>query len=220
MSEPIIVTRNLCKTYPEGDVQALIDVSLTIHRGESVAIVGPSGSGKTTFLNVLGLLDHPSSGEFEINGRRITPDVNLDRVRSRELGFVFQLHNLIPRLTAVENVMIPMLPTRRPKTEQQERATALLERVGLRERLHFQVTRLSGGERQRVAIARAIANEPTVILADEPTGNLDSRTGREVIDLLLELNQTEQSTLLVVTHDTSVANRMSRTLEIRDGRVD
>jgi putative ABC transport system ATP-binding protein len=214
-----IAARDLVRSFEDGQVRALDGVSFEIERGETVAVVGPSGSGKTTLLNLLGALDRPSAGRLSIAGVEIAPGGDLDRLRAREIGFVFQLHNLIPTLSAIENVELPMMGLKVRRAERRERASELLDRVGLAQRRDFSVKKLSGGERQRVAVARALANRPQILLGDEPTGSLDSKTGSEVIDLLLELRRERGLTIVLVTHDPGVAARMSRTIELRDGRV-
>jgi ABC-type lipoprotein export system ATPase subunit len=218
MSEPAVRAVALTKIYEPG-VRALDGVDLEIARGEFVAVVGPSGSGKSTLLYMLGALDYPTSGEVTINGRAVTRESNLDRLRAEEVGFVFQMHNLIPTLTCRENVEIPMIALDRPARERRERALRLLEQVGLAARADFIATRVSGGERQRVAVARALANRPTVVLADEPTGNLDSKTGLEVLELMLNLRSETALTLVLVTHNLELAGRADRVLTLRDGRI-
>ena len=219
MSEIALRTQDLRKSFEDGRVQALDGVSLRIERGESVAIVGPSGSGKTTLLNLLGVLDRCTSGEIWIAGSRVTPQTDLDQLRAHEIGFVFQLHNLIPALTARENVQVPMMAIGMGRIERKARAIELLASVGLWDRADFRVPKLSGGERQRVAVARALANQPTILLADEPTGSLDSASGQGIIELLLTLRAEKNLTLILVTHDWSVATRMNRLIEVRDGVV-
>jgi putative ABC transport system ATP-binding protein len=216
---PAIQARDLVRSFEDGRVRALDGVSFAIERGETVAVMGPSGSGKTTLLNLLGALDRPTAGRLSIAGVEIAPGGDLDRLRAREIGFVFQLHNLIPTLSALENVELPMMGLRVRRQERRQRSAELLERVGLAQRTDFSVKKLSGGERQRVAVARALANRPQILLGDEPTGSLDSKTGGEVIDLLLELRRERGLTIVLVTHDPNVAARMGRTIELRDGRV-
>jgi len=203
-------------------VLALHDVDLEIRPGEFVSIEGPSGSGKSTLLQLLGALDTPTGGTIRFEGDELgaASDSTLTRIRSREIGFVFQQFNLIPTLTAAENVGIAMVPHRTPKTERRRRAAELLERVGLGGRVEHLPSRLSGGEQQRVAIARALANEPRVIIADEPTGNLDSESSRGVMALLEELRSTEHAvTVIVATHDADVAAHAGRRLRLRDGAI-
>lgn len=208
----------ISRVYLDGDVHALRDVSVSIQRGEYVAIVGPSGSGKSTLLNCLGGLDQPTSGEVLYQQRRIDEPAALDHLRSREIGYVFQSFHLLPTLTAVENVQLPMFESDRSPRQRAERAAELLQRVGMTERAHHLPTKLSGGERQRVAIARSLANGPTVLLADEPTGNLDTQTGEEILDLFDELHR-GGLTLLVITHSHEVAARAGRIIEFRDGKL-
>jgi len=203
-------------------VDALRGVELTIARGEFVALMGPSGSGKSTVLNLLGGLDRPTSGEVWINGVELSDSDERTRTRYRreQVGFVFQTFNLLPRLTAEENVALPLMFSGVPLKERLARAKKLLERVGLGQRLTHRPTELSGGEQQRVAIARALVGEPALILADEPTGNLDTAIGREIMTLLRELNQEQGVTLLVVTHDPEVAAFADRVVGLRDGVVE
>jgi ABC-type lipoprotein export system ATPase subunit len=214
-----IQARDLVRSFEDGRVRALDGVSFEVERGETLAVMGPSGSGKTTLLNLLGALDRPSAGRLAIAGTEIAPGGDLDRLRAREIGFIFQLHNLIPTLSALENVELPMMGLRVRRAERRRRAAELLERVGLSPRADFSVKKLSGGERQRVAVARSLANRPQILLGDEPTGSLDSKTGGEVIDLLLELRREHGLTIVLVTHDSAVAARMGRIIELRDGRV-
>jgi putative ABC transport system ATP-binding protein len=212
------------KSYALGGnvVQAVRDVDLEIEPGESVAIVGPSGSGKTTLLQLLGALDRPSSGRIAFEGRDIATlgDGELGRLRLQTFGFVFQQFNLIPTLTAAQNVEIALAPSGLGADERHATVAALLASVGLGDRADHVPSRLSGGEQQRVAIARALANEPHVVLADEPTGNLDSVTGSEIIDLLLSLSGDGGRTVVLVTHDPNVAARAGRVIHMRDGRLE
>ncbi len=219
--QPVIEARELVKIYTLGrDVQvpALRGVSFRIYPGEAVAIMGPSGSGKSTLMHILGCLDKPTSGEYYLDGQKVSEmnDDQLAYVRNRKIGFVFQAFNLLPRLTALENVALPLRYAGQWRGIHR-RAREMLERVGLGERLHHRPNELSGGQQQRVAIARALVNNPAIILADEPTGNLDTKTGQEILDLLLQLNREQGVTLVVVTHDPEVAQRMSRILLLRDG---
>jgi ABC-type lipoprotein export system ATPase subunit len=216
---PAISARDLVRAFEDGRVRALDGVTFEVARGETVAVMGPSGSGKTTLLNLLGALDRPTAGRLAISGTEIAPGGDLDRLRAREIGFIFQLHNLIPTLSAIENVELPMMGLKVRRAERRARAAELLDRVGLSPRRDFSVKKLSGGERQRVAVARALANRPQILLGDEPTGSLDTKTGTEVIDLLLELRRERGLTIVLVTHDPSVAARMERIVELRDGRV-
>ena len=215
---PLLRAEGLTKTYPDGDVQALRGVSLAIHPGESVAITGPSGCGKTTLLQMLGGLDHPSSGEVFFEGQPLT-SLDLDAFRALRLGFVFQSFHLLGTLSAIENVQIPMFEGPWPRHERAQRAASLLDEVGLSHRKHHRPSRLSVGERQRVAIARALANGPNLILADEPTGNLDSRSQADVLTLLDRLRRERALTLVVVTHSQEVAAAADREVRLRDGRI-
>jgi putative ABC transport system ATP-binding protein len=220
---PALETRRLTKVYGEGEtaVHALDGVSLTIARGEMAAIMGPSGSGKSTLLHLLGALDTPSSGEILLAGQRYDGlgDASLTRLRREKIGFVFQFFNLMPALTAEENVLLPALIAGRRDEEMRKRAVALLARVGLAERASHLPSELSGGEQQRVSIARALLTEPEIVLADEPTGNLDSRAGAEVLRLLRQLNETERQTLVIVSHDPTAAATAGRVVFLRDGRL-
>lgn len=219
-NETIVQTRDLVKVYGDGaEVRALDGVNLGVQEGEFLAVMGPSGSGKSTLLNLLGALDRPTSGEIYVAGERMAEVRNLDRFRSRTVGFVFQMHNLIPTLTARENVEVPIRASPIPRRARRERAKALLALVGLTERAGHLPAQLSGGERQRVAIARALANEPRLLLADEPTGNLDSTSGAEVMAVFRKLNQEQGVTVLVVTHDPAVARFTHRIVALRDGRI-
>ncbi len=218
--DKIVIARNLVKIYKDGpEVRALNGLTMTVERGEFVAVMGPSGSGKSTLLHILGALDRPTSGEVWVNGQNLAQVRDLDSFRARTVGFVFQLHNLIPTLTARENVEVPMMGQPISRWERRRRAEELLERVGLRHRMNHLPNQMSGGERQRVAIARALANNPVLLLADEPTGNLDSQSGAEVIALMRELNRDLGTTLIVVTHNPSVARCADRILLMRDGYI-
>ena len=221
MSADIVVeTRNLTKVYGDGaDVRALDGVNLVVRAGELIAIVGPSGSGKSTLLNMIGALDQPTSGEVIIGGTPLSQVRDLDRFRGRTIGFIFQTHNLIPTLTARENVEVPMYETGLSRRERHARALELLALVGLARRADHLPNQLSGGERQRVAIARALANHPAIILADEPTGNLDTANTAEIMHLLLDLNRSQGVTLLIVTHNHEVAGMAQRVITFRDGRI-
>jgi putative ABC transport system ATP-binding protein len=222
MDGTIISLDRVSRTYSTGrlEVPALADVTLDVEPGEFVAIVGPSGSGKSTMMNILGCLDRPTAGEYRLAGTPIADldDNDLARLRSRSIGFVFQSYNLLPRTTALDNVATPLLYQGVSRRERTARATATLERLGMGDRLDHEPTELSGGQQQRVAIARALVTEPHLILADEPTGNLDSHAGAEVITLFRELNATGR-TIVLITHDNEVAEVASRRVHLRDGRV-
>jgi ABC-type lipoprotein export system ATPase subunit len=206
--------------YGDGaEVRALDDVNLTMRRGEMVAVMGPSGSGKSTLLNMLGALDRPSSGTVVINDEDLATIKDVDRFRAQTVGFVFQFYNLLPTMTARENVEVPMQGQPIGRSKRRQRAEELLHVVGLGDRMHHQPSQLSGGERQRVAIARALANKPSILLADEPTGNLDSQSGMEVMELLQDINQHQGMTMLLVTHDPQVARTAQRILTMEDGRI-
>ena len=215
---PLLRAEGLVKTYSDGDVQALRGVSLAIEAGESVAITGPSGCGKTTLLQILGGLDRPTAGEVYFDGSPLGK-LDLDAFRARRLGFVFQSFHLLPTLSALENVQVPMFEGPWLRSERAGRAGTLLEEVGLSDRKHHRPNRLSVGERQRVAIARSLANGPPLILADEPTGNLDSRTQGEIMDLLGRLRRERSLTLVIVTHSHEVAAASDREVRLRDGRI-
>jgi len=214
-----VVVERVGKAFEEGRIRALADVTLSVEPGELVALTGSSGSGKSTLLNLIGALDRPDSGWISVGGVRLDELQDLAAYRSRVVGFVFQFHNLIPTLTAAENVQVPLLVGTRRRGEREQRAAELLDEVGLRDRAHALPTVLSGGERQRVAIARALANDPQLLLADEPTGALDSPTGEQVLDLLQRLRERRGTTILLVTNDDEVAARADRTLRLRDGAI-
>jgi putative ABC transport system ATP-binding protein len=221
-SEPVLRVRNLSKTYMQGKipVHALSDVSFDVGKGEFLSIVGPSGSGKSTLLSMIGLLDKPTSGSVFIDSIEITKAKESDApvIRREKIGFVFQHFNLIPTLTALENIDIAMRFARVSKSRRKERAIELLTQMGLTERMNHKPSELSGGEQQRVAIARAMANYPAIILADEPTGEVDTKTRDMIVDLLKELSEKGQ-TILVVTHDTAVSARTGRVINMRDGGI-
>ena len=219
-NEYSIKTHNLTKIYGNGsEVRALDGVNITIERGEFLAVMGPSGSGKSTLLNMLGALDRPSDGQVFIDGQDLSDIKDLDRFRAQTVGFVFQMHNLIPTLNALENVEVPMQGQIRSRRKRRHRAMEILKLVSLDDRSEHLPSQLSGGQRQRVAIARALANEPAVILADEPTGNLDTQSGEEVIHVLRMLNRELHTTIIVVTHDLAVARETDRILVMRDGKI-
>ena len=219
----LIETWNLGKTYDMGSekIEALRDCDLKIKAGEYVAIMGPSGSGKSTLMNLLGCLDTPSSGKYFLNGRAIdqTHDDDLAEIRNREIGFVFQTFNLLPRATALQNVELPLIYFGMPGAERRQRALESLASVDLADRIGHLPSELSGGQRQRVAIARALVNRPSLILADEPTGNLDSHTGEEIMKIFHDLHQ-NGNTVMTVTHERFIADQADRVITIRDGRVE
>ena len=218
----MIRLEGIVKEYYMGDVvvRALDSVDVEIQRGEFVSIMGPSGSGKSTLLNVLGVLDQPSAGAYYLEGVDITQlrDRELAKIRNQHFGFIFQAYNLFPELTALENVMVPLMYAGRPRRERRERAEELLNRVGMGHRLHHLPTQLSGGEQQRVAIARALANNPTLLMADEPTGNLATDQGAEIMGILQELNR-QGTTVVIVTHDPAITAYGKRLLRLRDGKI-
>ena len=220
--KPLIQLQNLSKTYGEGDLQvyALKSVDLTIHAGDYCAIMGPSGSGKSTMMNMIGCLDRPTQGVYWLDGVTISHSTakQLAGIRNRKIGFIFQQFHLLHQLAAVENVVLPMVYAGVPAGERESRAIAALQRVGLGERLANRPNQLSGGQQQRVAIARAIVNQPKLLLADEPTGALDTQMSQEIMDIFAELNQ-QGMTLVMVTHDPEVAQRCQRKITFRDGRV-
>ena len=223
MSDRVIHVEELAREYLMGTerVQALRGLTLTIRRNEYVAIMGPSGSGKSTFMNLMGCLDTPSGGSYWLNGQevsRLTDDA-LARVRNKEIGFVFQTFNLLPRATALHNVELPLVYAGTSARERRQRAEEALARVGLENRMHHRPNELSGGQRQRVAIARALVNRPSLLLADEPTGNLDSTTSEEIMRVFAELHRQGQ-TIVVVTHEPSIAAHAERVVVLRDGRLD
>jgi putative ABC transport system ATP-binding protein len=220
---PLIETRNLWKTYTMGseEIHALRGVSVSIDRGEYAAIMGPSGSGKSTLMNLIGCLDTPSKGTYLLNGKEASKmnDNELARIRNEEIGFVFQTFNLLPRATALHNVELPLVYAGVPSRERQERAKLALEKVELTSRMSHRPNELSGGQRQRVAIARALVNNPSILLADEPTGNLDSKTGQEIMTLFARLHAAG-NTIILVTHEADVAAFARRTISLRDGMVE
>jgi len=216
---PLVELRRVRRLFEGGRVHALDGVDLSLGHGEFVAVTGPSGSGKTTLLNLMGAMDLPDEGEVYFEGTRIDSARAMERVRAERIGFVFQMHNLIPVLRAAENVEVPLVP-RMPRAARRERAVRLLGEVGLANRADADVRGLSGGERQRIAIARALANEPALILADEPTGNLDSRTGHEVMEVLHAARKRTGATLVLVTHNMEICEGADRHVKLHDGRLE
>jgi putative ABC transport system ATP-binding protein len=218
----MIELRDISKNYRMGemDICALCGVDLTVRQGELIAIMGPSGSGKSTLMNVLGCLDRPTTGTYQFESREISAmtDDDLAHVRNAKIGFVFQSFNLLPRFTALKNVEMPLIYSGIPAQGRRERAIPVLEQVGLQDRMEHTPTELSGGQQQRVAIARALVNNPPLLLADEPTGNLDSRSGEEILNLLVGLNG-KGVTIMIVTHDHDVAARCKRVINLKDGRI-
>ena len=220
MTESIVETRELMKVYGDGaQIRALDGIDMRIAAGEFVTVMGPSGSGKSTLLNMIGALDRPTKGTVLVEGQDLQAVRDLDTFRARKVGFIFQLHNLIPTLTARENVEVPMMGQSIGRGKRRKRAKELLEMVGLGHRLDHLPNQLSGGQRQRVAVARALANEPAIVLADEPTGDLDSESGAEVIDLMKHLNEDLGTTFIVVTHDPAISRETERVLIMRDGKI-
>jgi putative ABC transport system ATP-binding protein len=222
-NDSVIIARDLTKVYKMGDVEvhALRGLSMEVHRGEVISIMGPSGSGKSTLMNIIGALDRPTGGEYILDGERVSDlkDDQLALVRNRKIGFVFQSFNLLSRSTALANVELPMRYSGQTK-DRRARARQALDAVGLADRVSHRPTELSGGQQQRVAIARALVNDPAIILADEPTGNLDTQSGDEIMELLLSLNRDRGTTVIVVTHDPEVAEQTERIIKIRDGVVE
>ncbi|MGD9141974.1 MAG: ABC transporter ATP-binding protein [bacterium] len=218
----LIDMKNIVKDYKMGEttVHALRDIDVAIADGEFVSIVGPSGSGKSTLMNLIGCLDRPSSGEYYLGGDKVDElsDDNLARIRNKRIGFVFQTFNLLPRTNCLHNVELPLLYSSVARKTREAKAQEMLERVGLKDRVHHNPSELSGGERQRVAIARALVNEPAIVLADEPTGNLDSKTGSEIMSIFESLNA-EGKTVVLVTHEKYIADYSNRMIYLRDGQV-
>ncbi|OON85358.1 peptide ABC transporter ATP-binding protein [Oribacterium sp. C9] len=224
MNDIIMSARDIRKSYnvgTENELEILHGIDLDVHKGEFVSIVGSSGSGKSTFMNILGLLDRPTSGAYTLNSIDVSKstDDELSHIRNREIGFVFQTYNLIPRTSAIKNVELPMLYARVPERERRERAEMLLELVGMKERMHHTPDELSGGQKQRVAIARSLVNHPSMILADEPTGALDSATGRIVMDLFHKLHKENGITIVLITHSNELAEETERVVTLKDGHI-
>ncbi len=215
----LIKLENICKFYGN-TVEVLKNINLTVKKGELLAIIGSSGSGKSTLMNILGCLDTPTSGEYYLDGEDVSTlsENELSQIRSKKIGFVFQSFNLIPDLTALENVELPLLYKGFSKEKRKAVATDILNKMGLESRLNHKPSEMSGGQQQRVAIARAVVGDPPIILADEPTGNLDSQTGKEVMELLLRLNR-EGKTVIIITHDSKIANQAKRVVKILDGQI-
>ena len=211
--------KDLYKSYENGKIKALNGIDLTIEDGEFVSIIGPSGSGKSTLLNMLGALDVPESGSITVAGHDLRKNKKLNQFRAQKIGFIFQLHNLIPNVSVVENIEIPMYTQKLSSKQMRAKALKLLEDVGLKDKADILPNKLSGGERQRVAIARALANDPSIILADEPTGSLDSKTSTKILRLLIDLHEQKNVTLIIVTHDMNVAKLADRVIEVLDGEI-
>ncbi|AEG18904.1 ABC transporter ATP-binding protein [Methanobacterium paludis] len=218
--ENIIEMSGVKRGYDNGGIRALDGINLEIKKGEFISVMGPSGSGKSTLLNMIGALDHADEGSIKVAGHDLMKNKDFSRIRSQEIGFIFQFHNLIPNLTSLENVQIPMLGTPLDDEKMVQRALDLLKSLNLGNKLNQFPTRLSGGERQRVAIARALANHPSIILADEPTGSLDSKTGEVILELLKDIHRKEGVTIVMVTHDLNVAKIADRIIRVSDGKVE
>ena len=218
-SENIIEIKGLKKSYDNGKIKALNGMNLEVKKGEFISIMGPSGSGKSSLLNMIGALDTADEGSITVAGIDLMKTKKLNEFRSKEIGFVFQMHNLIPNLNVLENVQIPMFETKTSSNEMNERALELLKSVNLEDKINTKPTKLSGGERQRVAIARALVNHPSIILADEPTGALDSKTGEVILNLLKDLHRKENVTLVMVTHEPYVGNMAERIVTVLDGKI-
>lgn len=223
MSQPIIEIKGITRDFPLGEeiIHVLKGIDLTINKGEYVALMGPSGSGKSTLMNILGCLDTPTSGSYVLNGKHVSEmhDDELAEIRNKEIGFVFQTFNLMPRTTALDNVALPMVYAGKSKNERSKRATEVLTQVGLQDRMDHKPNQLSGGQRQRVAVARALVNKPAIILADEPTGNLDSKTSVEIMNLFDEIHA-NGNTVILVTHEEDIAAHAHRIIRLRDGMIE
>jgi putative ABC transport system ATP-binding protein len=215
----VVEMKSVYKSYENGNIKALNGIDLTIADGEFVSIIGPSGSGKSTLLNMLGALDVPDSGSINVAGHDLSNSKKLNEFRAQKIGFIFQLHNLIPNISVVENIEIPMFTQKMSSKEMRANALKLLDDVGLKDKADIMPNKLSGGERQRVAIARALANNPSIILADEPTGSLDSKTSTKILKQLIDLHRSQNVTLIIVTHDMDVAKLADRTIEVLDGKL-
>lgn len=220
---PLIEIKNIAKTYYLGSevVRALRSVSLSVNKNEYIALMGPSGSGKSTLMNMLGCLDSPTSGEYWLNGKDVSKmnDSQLAEIRNKEIGFVFQTFNLLPRYSALENVSLPLIYAGWNKKQREEKAKEVLRQVGLSDRMNHKPNELSGGQKQRVAIARALVNSPSIILADEPTGNLDSKTSHEIMALFAEIHQ-KGNTVILVTHEEDIARHAKRIVRLKDGMIE
>ena len=224
MEDTVIQAEGLTKVYRMGEVevQALRGLTLQVKRGEALAIMGPSGSGKSTLMSILGCLDRPSGGKYVLDGEQVSglTDDQLADIRNRKIGFIFQSFNLLQRTSALDNVELPISYSNRSTNDGRDRAANALKAVGLENRMKHRPAELSGGEQQRVAIARALVNEPAILMADEPTGNLDSKAGQEIMDLLLSFNRDRNTTLLIITHDPRIAAQAQHTIKIRDGVIE
>ncbi len=220
MNEEILSMTNIVKTYQMGEEEHVVlkNINLKVNNGDFVAVLGPSGSGKSTLMNIIGCLDIPTSGEYILSGQKISAlgEIELARIRSRKIGFIFQSFQLLPRLNAIENVELPLIYAKIPQSKRRERAKQMLIRVGLENKMYHRPNQLSGGQQQRVAIARALSTEPMILLADEPTGALDQKTGHQVLELFNELNK-EGKTIIMITHDDNIAKNATRIVRILDG---
>ncbi len=215
----VVEIENLSKYYENGNVKALDGINLTIEEGEFVAIMGPSGSGKSTLLNMIGSLDRSDNGKIIVDGHDLLLEKDLSNFRSETIGFVFQLHNLLPMLSSLENIELPTYELKISSDEREKRASKLLKKVGLEDKAKFSPKKLSGGERQRIAVARALVNHPSIILADEPTGSLDSDNSQKILQLLKDLHKEENITLVIITHDPNIAQQAGRIVNILDGKI-